>query len=75
MKKDQLARRLARAARISPAAAADQLDRVVRDILKRVRKGQSAALPGLGSFESRGAHELEFDFSPHHPARTRRGAR
>jgi hypothetical protein len=50
MKREQLARRLARQSGISPAAAADQLDRVLNDILKRVRRGQSAPLPGLGTF-------------------------
>jgi len=50
MNKEQLARRLARESGISPAAAADQLDRVLNDILQRVRRGQSASLPGLGIF-------------------------
>jgi hypothetical protein len=50
MKKEQLARRLARESGITPAAAADQLDRILNDILKRVRRGQSASLPGLGTF-------------------------
>jgi hypothetical protein len=50
MKREQLARRLARESGITPAAAADQLDRILNDILKRVRRGQSASLPGLGTF-------------------------
>ena len=50
MKKEQLARRLAKESRITTAAAADQLDRVLHDILKRVRNGQSASFPGLGTF-------------------------
>ena len=50
MKKEQLARRLARESGITPAAAAEQLDRVLNEILKRVRHGQSASLPGLGTF-------------------------
>jgi Bacterial DNA-binding protein len=50
MKREQLARRLARESGITPAAAADQLDRILSDILKRVRRGQSASLPGLGTF-------------------------
>jgi hypothetical protein len=50
MKREQLARRLAKEAGITPAAAADQLDRILSDILKRVRRGQSASLPGLGTF-------------------------
>ena len=50
MKKVQLARRLARKSGISTAAAADQLDGILSGILRRVRKGRSASLPGLGIF-------------------------
>jgi hypothetical protein len=50
MKREQLARRWAKESGITPGAAADQLDRVLNDILKRVRHGQSASLPGLGTF-------------------------
>jgi hypothetical protein len=50
MKKQQLARRLARESGISTAAAADQLDGILSGILRRVRQGRSAALPGLGTF-------------------------
>ena len=49
MKKTDLARRLARQTRVSPAAAADELDRVVHGILRNLRKGQPAVLPGLGT--------------------------
>jgi nucleoid DNA-binding protein len=50
MKKEQLAKRLAKKSGISAAAAADQLDSVLSAILRRVRQGQSASLPGLGTF-------------------------
>jgi nucleoid DNA-binding protein len=50
MKKAQIARRLAKESGISPAAAADQIDLILNDILKRVRRGKSASLPGLGTF-------------------------
>ena len=40
MKKEQLARRLARESHVSPAAAADQLDRIVSDLLTRVGAGR-----------------------------------
>jgi hypothetical protein len=50
MKREQLARRLAKQSGITPAAAADQLDQVLNGILKRVRHGHSASLPGLGTF-------------------------
>jgi hypothetical protein len=50
MKKAQLVKRLARESGISPAAAADQLDNILSGILRRIRRGQSAPLPGLGVF-------------------------
>jgi len=50
MKKQQLAARLARHERLSQSAAADQLDRVIHDILMRLRKGEAVPLPGLGTF-------------------------
>lgn len=50
MKKAQLARRLAKQSGITTAAAADQLDELLTNILRRVRQGQSASLPGLGTF-------------------------
>jgi nucleoid DNA-binding protein len=63
MKKEQLARRLAKESGITPAAAADQVDRIVTAILKRVRKGQSASLPGLGTFRPGRNEEVRFDRS------------
>lgn len=65
MKKPELAKRLARQSGVSRAEAADQLDRVVHQILTNLRKGQSAALPGLGKFtpdSGRGFH-----FQPDQP--------
>jgi hypothetical protein len=50
MKKEQIVQRLARESGITPAAAADQLDLILNGILKRVRHGHSASLPGLGTF-------------------------
>lgn len=61
MKKEQLARRLAKECHVSPAAAADQLDRIVSDLLQRVRRGESASLPGLGTFQSGSQKEFHFD--------------
>jgi len=54
MKEPDLAKRMARAAGVTPAEAADRLDAVVRQILRSVRQGQPAVLPGLGLF-TRGA--------------------
>jgi nucleoid DNA-binding protein len=50
MKKSQIAKRLAKRAGVSKAAAADQLDRVVNNIVAQLRSGQPAPLPGLGTF-------------------------
>lgn len=50
MKKEQLAKRLAKETGISSAAAADQLDSILGGILLSLRHGQSASLPGLGTF-------------------------
>jgi nucleoid DNA-binding protein len=50
MKKAQLVKRLAKESGISTAAAADQLDSVLTGILRRIRRGRSASLPGLGTF-------------------------
>lgn len=50
MKKPEMARRLARQVGVSNAEAADQLDQVVNQILKKLRKGQAAPFPGLGRF-------------------------
>lgn len=50
MKNKELARRVARALQLSPGDAADSVNRVVAEIRKRTRKGQSATLPGLGRF-------------------------
>jgi nucleoid DNA-binding protein len=50
MDKDGLASRLARRTRSSKAAAADEVDRVVHQILAKLRRGERAPLPGLGTF-------------------------
>jgi len=50
MKKPDIAKRMARRAGVSQAEAADELDRVVCQILSDLRAGKDAALPGLGKF-------------------------
>ncbi len=50
MKKLALAELLAKQTNVSTGAAADDLDRVVHDILKNLRKGKPASVPGLGRF-------------------------
>jgi nucleoid DNA-binding protein len=68
MKKEQLARRLAKESHISTGAAADQLDRIISEILKRVRSGQSASFPGLGTFRPN-RNGLLFDLAQKIPIR------
>lgn len=65
MKKEQITRQLAKESRVSTVVAADQVDRIVSDLLIRLRKGESASLPGLGTFQP-GSQE-EFQFERDHP--------
>ncbi len=51
MKKPEIAKGLAHQAGLTEAEAADRLDGVVHEIVKQLRKGRPAALPGLGLFE------------------------
>jgi len=50
MKKPDIAKRMARQTGLSEAEAADRLDHVVRQILRNLRQGKAASLPGLGKF-------------------------
>ena len=50
MRKPEIAKRLARQSGVSNAEAADQLDRVVHEILSKLREGKTAPFPGLGRF-------------------------
>ena len=61
MKKADVVKRMARRAGASQAEVADQLDRVVTDILSRLRRGESAILPGLGSFKAGPRGEITFE--------------
>jgi nucleoid DNA-binding protein len=61
MTKAQLAKRLAKEIGISTAAAADQLDGILIGILRRIRHGQSASLPGLGTFLPGPKPEFHFE--------------
>lgn len=61
MRKSDLTHRIARQTHVTPAEAADQLDRVIHDILVNLRKGEPAALPGLGEF--RPGQEWTFKFA------------
>jgi nucleoid DNA-binding protein len=60
MKKAEIAERMALRAGITPAEAADRLDRVVQQILARVREGKEAPLPGLGKFRQGSGGKVVF---------------
>jgi len=61
MKKHDLVARLARKSRTSTAAAADQLDRMIHDIIAELKKGKPVPLPGLGTFRPGKLPGFEFD--------------
>jgi len=61
MTKSELAKRLARQTRLSRAEAADQLDRLVHQIVSNLRRGQPVRLPGLGSFSPGEKWKFRFD--------------
>ena len=48
MKREELARKLAQQRKVSSAQARDQVDEMVRKILKALREGQPVELPGVG---------------------------
>jgi len=51
MKQKEFTKRYAERMHLSSAEAADQIDRVVSDLLRRLRTGQPASLPGLGAIQ------------------------
>jgi len=61
MKKPDIAKRMARQAGVSEAEAADRLDHVVRQILRNLRQGKEASLPGLGKFRPRPGGKVAFE--------------
>ena len=60
MKKSELAKGLALESGLTEAEAADRLDRVVNEIITKLRKGQPAPLPGLGRFTQGADGKLAF---------------
>lgn len=52
MKKHDIAKQIARQSGVTPGEAADRLDRVVHEILTRLREGKAAHVPGLGHFRT-----------------------
>jgi nucleoid DNA-binding protein len=53
MKQEELARELAREARLPPAVAQDRIDELVRTVVRKLRRGQRVRLPGVGTLVSR----------------------
>jgi nucleoid DNA-binding protein len=51
MKKAELANNEARRQRVAPEDAADQMDSAVNEIIRALRSGQPARLPGLGTIQ------------------------
>jgi len=49
MEKKDFNKRYAQRTQSTPAEAADQIDEVVNGILRRLRAGEPASLPGLGT--------------------------
>ncbi len=64
MKKPEIARKIARRAGVTPAEAADRVDRVVRQVLSRLRRGRDAELPGLGRFTHGSDGQFVFEREP-----------
>lgn len=61
MKKPEIARRIARRSGSTSAEAADQLDRLVNEILTNLRRGQTAEVPGLGRFRLTAGGHIRFE--------------
>jgi nucleoid DNA-binding protein len=53
MNRQDLVEMLARLENIEPAAAADELDRLLAQIIRDLKKGNSVPLPGIGTLELR----------------------
>jgi hypothetical protein len=58
---ERLIGRLAAASETTPAKAADELDKLVHRIHARLRRGQSANVPGLGRFTPALGLQMRFD--------------
>jgi nucleoid DNA-binding protein len=60
MRKQEIAKQLARQSGVTQGEAADRLDRVVHDILERLREGKPADFPGMGHFHSGANGKIDF---------------
>ena len=57
MKLEELARKLAQLNRVSRAEARDEVDELVRKVLKSLRHGTPVEFPGAGRLVSRQSHK------------------
>jgi nucleoid DNA-binding protein len=48
---NKLANKVAKHSSLSPAAAADEIDKVVHSVIRKLRRGESATLPGVGTLQ------------------------
>jgi len=64
MKKSDIAQQIARETGVTPGEAADQLDDVVSSILKTLKKGRTANLPGLGRLRKDVRGSVKFTETP-----------
>jgi nucleoid DNA-binding protein len=48
---NKLARKIAKRSSLSPAAAADEIDKVVHSVIRKLRRGESATVPGVGTLQ------------------------
>lgn len=75
MNKKELVQWLACHADVQPAAAADQLDALVADILSRLRQGRPVELPGLGVLLRDPGQRIRFQPEPPENKSTQGGGR
>jgi nucleoid DNA-binding protein len=59
MNKHDLVQLVAKRDEVSPSIAADHLDHVVTQIIRKLRKGDPVALPGVGVLKSNGVGQIE----------------
>ena len=71
MQKSDLAKQLARTMRVTRAEAADELDRVVHRLTRRLKKGEAASLPGFGTFLPEAREEFPLEESRKQAKRVR----
>jgi len=69
MRKTDFIKRVAREQGVGPSSAADRVDRVVTQILRSLRSGNAAYLPGLGTI----LPGKQWAFQPENREETNRG--